>query len=41
MLFGLREALRAQGKAEQAAWVEKEFQAAWAKADVPVKLAEL
>jgi tetratricopeptide (TPR) repeat protein len=41
MLFGLMESLKAQGKTEPAAWVEKEFQAAWAKADTPIKLADL
>jgi tetratricopeptide (TPR) repeat protein len=41
MLFGLMEALRAQGKTTQAGWVQKEFEAAWAKADTPLKLADL
>jgi hypothetical protein len=41
MLFGLMESLRAQGKNEQAAWVQKEFEAAWSKADVKLTLAEL
>jgi hypothetical protein len=41
MLFGLMEALKAQGKTEQAGWVRKEFEAAWAKADTPIKLADL
>jgi tetratricopeptide (TPR) repeat protein len=39
MLFGLMEALRAQGKNEQAEWVRKEYEAAWAKADVKLTLA--
>ena len=33
-LFGLWQALKAQGKNEQAALVEKRFQKAWANADV-------
>jgi len=33
-LFGLMQALRAQGKDEQAAAIEKRFQKAWARADV-------
>ena len=41
MLFGLMESLKAQGKTEQVSWVEKEFQAAWAKADVNLTLADL
>ena len=41
MLFGLMESLKAQGKTEQAAWVEREFQAAWAKADIKLTLAAL
>ena len=41
MLFGLMESLKAQGKLEQASWVEKEFQAAWSKADVKLTLADL
>ena len=41
MLFGLLEALRAQKKTEQAGWVQKEFDAAWSKADVKLALADL
>jgi len=41
MLFGLMEALRAQGKTEEAEWVKREFDAAWAKADVRLKLEEM
>jgi hypothetical protein len=41
MLFGLVEALRAQGKTEQAEWVRKEYEAAWAKADVKLSIAEM
>jgi len=41
MLFGLMESLRAQGKDDDAAWVEREFQAAWAKADIKLKLEEM
>jgi tetratricopeptide (TPR) repeat protein len=39
MLFGLMESLKAQGKAEQAEWVRKEYEAAWAKADVKLTIA--
>jgi tetratricopeptide (TPR) repeat protein len=41
MLFGLVESLRAQGKTEQAGWVQREFDAAWSKADVKLRLADL
>ena len=41
MLFGLMETLRAQGKNEAAAWVKREFDAAWAKADIQLKIEEL
>ena len=41
MLFGLMEALKSQGKAEEAGWVQKEFEAAWAKADVKVQLEDM
>ena len=41
MLFGLMESLRAQGKDDDAAWVGREFQAAWAKADIKLKLEEM
>jgi len=41
MLFGLMEALKAQGKSDEAGWVEKEFEAAWAKADVKVRIEDL
>lgn len=41
MLFGLMESLRAQRKTEDAEAVEREFNAAWAKADVKLKLEEL
>jgi len=41
MLFGLMESLRAQGKDDDAAWVKREFDAAWAKADVKLSLPEL
>jgi len=40
-LFGLAQALRAQGKSVAAAQVEREFQAAWASADVKLRLSEL
>jgi tetratricopeptide (TPR) repeat protein len=41
MLFGLMEALRAQGKREQAEWVRKEYDAAWAKADIQLSIEDL
>jgi len=41
MLFGLMESLRAQGKNQDADWVQREFDAAWAKADVTLKIEEL
>ena len=41
MLFGLMESLRAQGKDEDVAWVRREFETAWAKADVKLKLEEM
>jgi len=41
MLFGLMESLRAQGKNQDADWVKREFDAAWAKADVTLKVAEM
>jgi tetratricopeptide (TPR) repeat protein len=41
MLFGLVESLRAQGKTEQAGWVQREFGSAWSKADVQLKIEEM
>jgi tetratricopeptide (TPR) repeat protein len=41
MLFGLMQSLRAQGKNEDADWVKREFDAAWAKADVTLRIEEL
>jgi len=41
MLFGLMEALRAQKKTDEAGWVQKEFEAAWSKADVKLRLDDL
>lgn len=40
-LFGLMESLRAQGKQQDTEWVKREFDAAWAKADVTLKVEEL
>lgn len=40
-LFGLLESLKAQGKTDAMAWVEKEFKAAWKDADVVLKLENL
>jgi hypothetical protein len=41
MLFGLMESLKAEGKTEQAEWVRKEYEAAWAKADIRLSIAEM
>jgi hypothetical protein len=41
MLFGLLESLKAQGKADQAAWVEQEFKTAWNGADIQLRLKDL
>jgi nitroreductase len=41
MLFGLLESLKAQGKTDAAAWVDREFQAAWKGADVQLRLKDL
>ena len=41
MIFGLMESLRAQGKTDSVEAVKKEYEAAWAKADVKVNLADL
>ena len=41
MLFGLMESLRAQGKTDDAEWVGKEFEAAWSRADIKLRLEDL
>jgi tetratricopeptide (TPR) repeat protein len=41
MLFGLLESLKAQKKMEDAAWVQREFDAVWAKADVKLRVEDL
>lgn len=41
MLFGLVESLKAQGKNEDAAWVRKELDEAWAKADIKLRIEDL
>ena len=41
MLFGLLESLKAQKKQEAAAWVEREFKAAWKGADMQLRLSDL
>ncbi|MGI9073596.1 MAG: tetratricopeptide repeat protein [Bryobacteraceae bacterium] len=41
MLFGLLESLKAQGKTDQAAWVEQEFNTAWNGADIQLRLKDL
>ena len=38
MLFGLMEALRAQGKNDAVDSVQREFNAAWSKADITLSL---
>jgi Flp pilus assembly protein TadD len=40
MLFGLLESLKAQGKMEAAAWVEREFQTVWNGSDLKLKIAD-
>jgi tetratricopeptide (TPR) repeat protein len=40
-LFGLREALKAQNKAYDAQFVDKQFQAAWKSADIKLKVEDL
>ena len=40
-LFGLEQALRAQGKAAAAARVAREFRTAWASADIRLRLDDL
>src|SRR5208337_4997407 len=39
-LFGLMEALKKQGKPDEAALIEPQFRAAWAKADGPLTVAD-
>lgn len=39
-LFGLLESLKAQHKGTEAEWVRIEFEVAWRKADVPLKIAD-
>lgn len=41
MLFGLTESLRAQGKTQDAESVQREFDAAWSKADVTLRVEDL
>ena len=41
MLFGLLQSLQAQHKAEDARWVQREFDAAWSKADIKLRLEDL
>jgi hypothetical protein len=40
-LFGLLESLKAQKKAANAAWVEREFAVAWKDADIKLKIEDL
>ena len=39
-LYGLSKALAAQNKSTDAAWVQKQFEAAWTQADVQPNLAQ-
>jgi len=41
MLFGLLESLKAQRKTDDAAWVQREFDAAWKGADITLRLKDL
>jgi tetratricopeptide (TPR) repeat protein len=41
MLFGLMESLKAQRKTQEADWVKREFEAAWSRADVQLRLEDL
>jgi len=41
MLFGLLAALKTENKFEEASWVQKEFDAAWSKADIALKLEDM
>jgi tetratricopeptide (TPR) repeat protein len=41
MLFGLMQSLKAQNKQEESTWVQKEYEAAWSKADVKLTLEEM
>jgi len=41
MLFGLMKSLEAQKKSEEAEWVRKEYEAAWAKADIALRIEDL
>ena len=41
LLFGLRESLKAQKKYDAAAWVGREFQAAWKGSDVKLSIEDL
>ena len=41
MLFGLLESLKAQGKIDAIAWVQREFEAAWKGADVELRIGDL
>jgi hypothetical protein len=41
MLFGLLESLKAQKKMDAAAWVQREFDAAWKGADLQLRIRDL
>jgi hypothetical protein len=41
MLFGLREALKSQKNTVAAEWVEREFQEAWKRADMKIRIEDL
>jgi hypothetical protein len=40
-LFGLMHSLKAQQKEADAAWVEREFRAAWKNADTELRISDL
>jgi tetratricopeptide (TPR) repeat protein len=40
-LFGLKEALRAQGKESDALWIERSYESAWSNADTKLSVADL
>lgn len=41
LLFGLLDALKAQKKTQAATWVAKEYENAWRRADVPIRIEDL
>ena len=41
MLFGLMESLKAQNKTEAAEWVSREFEAAWKRSEIKLRIDDL